>query len=261
MAKNDKWTIEQAAVALYEYCRRPFGQFSSRNKFVQDLSVLINRSPGAIVRKIGNFASFDPQMKARGVKGLSHTAKLDEVLWDKYYGHWDQLAIDAELIIADFKNVDLEHSVTIDLNNLPVGGERFQIVKSRINQAFFRDAVLSSYGLRCCITGLNNPSLLQACHIVSWKDEPEIRTNPENGLCLNVLLHKAYDEYLIGIDTDYKIHVSDEFFGTNLLNVDKEVRDYYKAINGKKTIFMPMRFSPNVDLLDMHFQKYLEKHA
>ena len=79
--KSDYWTEEQITIVLYEYCRNPFGQFSSTKKFVEDLGKLIGRSPAAIVRKVGNLASFDPQMKARGVGGLGHTGKLDEVVW------------------------------------------------------------------------------------------------------------------------------------------------------------------------------------
>lgn len=47
---------------------------------------MLGRSAAAIVRKVGNLASFDPQMKARGVGGLGHTGKLDEVVWNRYFG-------------------------------------------------------------------------------------------------------------------------------------------------------------------------------
>ena len=142
---RDNWTEEQITVVLYEYCRNPFGQFSATKPFVKELGKLLGRTPGAIVHKVGNLASFDPQMKARGVGGLGHTGKLDEVIWNKYFGHWDQLAYDAEVLLAKFKNKELEESVTIDLNDLPKGSERVQEVKQRINQCFFRDTVLSSY--------------------------------------------------------------------------------------------------------------------
>jgi len=191
MAQRVNWTEEQIVVVLYEYCRKPFGQFSSSKEFVQTLGELIGRTPGAIVRKAGNLASFDPKMRKRGVVGLSHAGYLDLEIWDRYYGNWDQLAFDAETILAKLKNKDLEDSLTIDLRNLPEGEERIQEVKRRINQDFFRDAVLSSYNQKCCITGINNSSLLQACHIVDWSKDEKNRTNPENGLCLNALFHKA----------------------------------------------------------------------
>ena len=82
MARDDVWTEKQITIVLYEYCRRPFGQFSGTKPFLKELGELINRTPGAIVRKVGNLASFDHQMKARGVGGLAHTSKLDKEVWE-----------------------------------------------------------------------------------------------------------------------------------------------------------------------------------
>ena len=256
--KSDYWTEEQITIVLYEYCRNPFGQFSSTKPFVEELGRLLGRSPAAIVRKVGNLASFDPQMKARGVGGLAHTAKLDEVVWNKYFGHWDQLAYDAEILIAKLKNKELEQSLKIDLSNLPKGEERKQEVKRRINQTFFRDTVLSSYENKCCITGINNAKLLNACHIVGWSEDETNRTNPQNGLCLNVLFHKAYDENLIGISPDYEVFVSKDFFGAKLKEVDSLTREYVMGYN-KKRLIMPKRFLPDRDLLAMHFERFCSR--
>ena len=218
---------------------------------------LLGRSAGAVVRKVGNLAYFDPQMKARGVGGLEHTGKLDEAVWNRYFGHWDKLAIDAEVLIAQYRQKGLEESLkeTIDLSNLPKGEERKQEVTRRINQDFFRRAVLSSYNNCCCITGINNKSLLEASHIVGWTKDEANRTNPQNGLCLNVLLHKAYDENLIGISPDYEIFVSDAFFGSKLETVDVSTREYISSINHRKLI-MPKRFLPDRDLLAIHYETF-----
>ena len=250
---RDNWTEEQITIVLYEYCRNPFGQFSATKPFVKELGQLLSRTPGAIVRKVGNLASFDPQMKARGVGGLGHIGKLDEVVWNKYFGHWDKLAVDAEVLIAKYKQKGLEESLieTIDLNNLPKGKERKQEVTRRINQDFFRG---TSYNNYCCITGINNRSLLEASHIVSWTKDEANRTTPQNGLCLNVLFHKAYDENLIGISPDYEIFVSDEFFGAKLENVDVSTKEYINSINHRKLI-MPKGFLPDRDLLAIYFDK------
>ena len=259
---RDNWKEEQITIVLYEYCRNPFGQFSATKSFVKELGKLLGRTPGAIVRKVGNLASFDPQMKARGVEGLGHTGKLDEIVWNKYLGHWDKLAIDAEVLIAKYKQKGLEESLTetIDLNNLPKGKERKQEVTRRINQDFFRRTVLSSYNNCCCITGINNKSLLEASHIVGWTKDEANRTNPQNGLCLNALFHKAYDENLIGISPDYEIFISDEFFGAKLENVDVSTKEYINSINHRKLI-MPKRFLPDRDLLAMHFSIYKSENA
>ena len=255
---NNNWTEEQITIVLYEYCRRPFGQFSGTKQFLKDLGALIGRTPGAIVRKVGNLANLDPQMRARGVGGLAHISKLDKVVWDRYFGHWNQLAYDAEVLLARLKNKELEQSVEIDLNNHPVGLDRKQEVKRRINQSFFRETVLSSYRYSCCITGINNVALLHASHIVGWSEDEENRTNPQNGLCLNVLFHKAYDEYLLGISPDYEIFISEDFFGDKLNEFNKSTIDYIRGFNKKKLI-LPRRFYPDRDLLAVHFEEFCNR--
>ena len=256
---TNNWTEEQITVVLYEYCRRPFGQFSGKKPFIMELGKLLHRTPGAIVRKVGNLAHFDPQMKARGVGGLEHTGKLDAVVWNRYFGHWDQLAYDAEKLIADFKEKELETSIeeslSIDLSSLPKGKERKQEIKRRINQDFFRRTVLSSYNFRCCITGINNLALIQASHIVGWSEDEENRTNPQNGLCLNVLFHKAYDENLLGISPDYEVFISDKFFGERLKEVNPTTMNYIRSFDRQKLI-LPRRFSPDRDMLALHFEQY-----
>ena len=256
---NDNWTEEQITVVLYEYCRRPFGQFSGTKPFIIELGKLIRRTPGAIVRKVGNLASFDPQMKARGVGGLGHTSKLDELIWNRYFGHWDQLAYDAELLIAKFKEKKLEESLedslSVYLSNLPQGKERKQEVKRRINQDFFRKTVLSSYNYKCCITGINNLDLIQASHIVGWSKDEENRTNPQNGLCLNILFHKAYDENLLGISPDYEIFISEKIFGERLKDVGQGTIDYIRSFDHQRLI-LPRRFYPDKDMLAAHFEKF-----
>ena len=261
--KRDNWTEEQITVVLYEYCRRPFGQFSGTKPFIEELGRLLHRSSGAIVRKVGNLAHFDPQMKARGVEGLEHTAKLDKEIWNKYFGHWDQLAYDAEILIAKFKEKSfedsVEESIEINLSSLPKGEERRQEVVRRIHQDFFRRTVLSSYNSRCCITGLNNKVLLEASHIVGWSKDEANRTNPQNGLCMNVLFHKAYDENLLGISPDYEVFISEEFFGTKLKDVDNSTKKYLRGYNKRKLI-MPKRFIPDKDLLAIHFEMFKARH-
>ena len=162
-------------------------------------------------------------------------------------------------MIAKFKEKSfedsVEESIEINLSSLPKGEERRQEVVRRIHQDFFRRTVLSSYNSRCCITGLNNKVLLEASHIVGWSKDEANRTNPQNGLCLNVLFHKAYDENLIGISPDYEVFISEEFFGTKLKDVDNSSKKYLRGYNKQKLI-MPKRFIPDRDLLAIHFDKF-----
>ena len=96
------------------------------------------------------------------------------------------------------------------IDTLPAGKTRTSTVQTRVNQGFFRSAVISAYNRKCCVTGLDVPSLLVASHIKPWRDsDPQTeRTNPCNGLSLNSLHHEAFDDGIFTIDTDYRIWVS-----------------------------------------------------
>jgi putative restriction endonuclease len=77
------------------------------------------------------------------------------------------------------------------------------------HQASFREAVLSAYRGRCAICHLPEPRLLDAAHIIMDADEQLGQPVISNGLPLTKLHHAAFDAHLIGIDPNFRIHVSD----------------------------------------------------
>jgi putative restriction endonuclease len=56
--------------------------------------------------------------------------------------------------------------------------------------------------------GLPEPRLLDAAHIVMDADEQLGQPIVSNGLPLTKIHHAAFDAHLIGIDPDFRIHVS-----------------------------------------------------
>lgn len=251
MAEN--WTREQTIVALNVYCKIPFNRASNSNPEIVNAAKLIGRSPSSVKMKVGNFGSFDPELKARGIVGLSNASRLDKEIWEEYCNNWEKLAYDSEKIIAHLENKTIEQAINLNLDKIPEGKERERIVKQRINQSFFRNAVLSSYNNRCCITQLSVPSLLEACHIAGWAEDTQNRLNPSNGLCMNTLFHRAYDQNLLGISPDYEIFVSNRLFDERL--EQKAVCEFFSQFHGTK-IHLPDKFLPNRELLATHFQAF-----
>jgi putative restriction endonuclease len=82
-------------------------------------------------------------------------------------------------------------------------------VKARLHPPSFRDAVLATYRGRCAISRLPEPRLLDAAHIVVDAHEQLGQPIVTNGLPLSRIHHAAFDANLIGIDPDFRIHVSD----------------------------------------------------
>ncbi len=73
-------------------------------------------------------------------------------------------------------------------------------------------AVPSGLGIggRCALSGLPEPLLLDAAHIVPDADEALEQPVVRNGLPLSKADHAAFDAHLVGIDLDHRIHVSDK---------------------------------------------------
>jgi putative restriction endonuclease len=82
-------------------------------------------------------------------------------------------------------------------------------VRQRLHQANFREAVLTAYGARCAISGLPEPKLLDAAHIIGDRNQGLGQPVVSNGLALSKMHHAAFDANLIGIDPDYRIHISE----------------------------------------------------
>ncbi|RZS95214.1 HNH endonuclease [Cecembia calidifontis] len=224
---------------------------SSGNPEVIKLAKLLGRTPCSIVFKLGNFGSFDPSLQERGVGGLKNTSKLDQQIWNEFYGNFEEVAFESEKLRASLEKKPIEVLNEIDISELPIEGlVREQIVKTRVNQNFFRKTILASYKNTCCITGINIPSLLVAGHIVPWSFDEKNRMNPSNGLCLNYLHDKAYELGLITIDPNYNILISNK-----ISEMEKtEANIYFFSQHRNKKIILPSRYLPDKKFLEHHYE-------
>ncbi|MNU99403.1 hypothetical protein D3C71_895330 [compost metagenome] len=247
MAKNN-WSREEHIAAFNLYCKIPFTKINANYPPVKELALILGRSNGSVAMKLANFARLDPTLKARNISGLSQGAKGEEEVWNEFSDNWTELAWKSEQILAGYKGQSIEVSSGINLDNIPVEGlERETLIKARVNQSFFRKAVLSSYKSSCCITGITIPELLIASHIVPWSKDSKNRVNPSNGLCLNSLHDRAFDTGLITITPDYTIKLSDKL----LKNLDSNLIGFFSQYHNK-SIQLPKRFLPEKSFLEWH---------
>lgn len=244
------WTRDELILAINLYCKIPFGKMHSRNEEVKKLSELINRSPGAIARKLGNFASLDPTLKARNIGGLPNAGELTEKIWAEFYNNWDAALIESEKMLAKKKNTTIERLNKIDFSDLKKEGlDKKALINIRVNQSLFRTMILATYDNTCCISGINNKELLIASHIVRWTSDKKNRLNPSNGLCLNALHDKAFDRNLLTVSADdYTIKVSSKL---KRKNIPDSIRYNFIDIEGKQ-IKLPDKFLPSVEQLKIH---------
>ena len=126
-------------------------------------------------------------------------------------------------------------------------------VKQRLHQASFREAVIMAYNGRCALSGLPEPLLLDAAHIVADTNERFGQPVVPNGLPLSKIHHAAFDAHLIGIDPDYRLHVSERLLGQH----DGPMLKALTRLNGG-TIHLPNRVKdrPDRDRLAWRFERF-----
>lgn len=88
--------------------------------------------------------------------------------------------------------------------NLPCATEAERLTVERIGQNLFREALLKYWNGRCPLTGITDPALLRASHIVPWAEceTDALRLDVHNGLLLSALWDAAFDSGLIGFADD-----------------------------------------------------------
>ena len=250
MARRN-WTREETILAMDLYTRIPFSKIGKSNQEIIQLAQIINRTPDAVAYKMSNLAHYDPELQARNVSGLSHTSKLDKIIYDEFSENIEELSFVAQSLLAQMKNSSVENLLPeLQLDHIPSGIDKEQQTKVRIGQYFFRMSVLMSYGNACCITGLKNRELLVASHIKPWSvsDVKTERTNPSNGLCLNAMHDKAFDRGFITIDKNYRI-VNSRFIKD--VAMDDKTREWFSYYNGKE-IILPDQFLPGEKFIEYH---------
>lgn len=247
------WTRDELILAINLYCKLPFGKMHKATHEIIKFAELIGRTPSSIALKLGNFASFDPTLKERGIKGASNASKLDKQIWNEFYNNWDAALIESEKLLAQVKHTTIEKLNKIEIDDLPVEGkEKERLVNVRVNQSLFRTMLLATYNSKCCITKIANKELLVASHIIPWAKDEKNRLNPMNGLLLNALHDKAFENGLITITEDYSIKIS-----SLLKNKDapESIEQLFLSYEGKQ-IYLPDKFRPSKEFLKVHNERF-----
>jgi len=229
----------------------PFGKIHSKNPVIVKTASKIGRTPASLAMKMLNFSSLDPEIINSGRKGLGNASKNDRNIWDEFHNDWENQTVETQLTINELSIKQKEKSLTgfelLDYSGIT----KESVINVRIKQDFFRKAVLASYDGKCCITGLDDPRLLVASHIIPWSKDNGNRLNPSNGLCLSALHDKAFDQGLITVTPDYKIKVAKPIISKKNHPFLREAFILYDG----KNISLPEKFLPDPEFLRYHNKK------
>lgn len=180
---------------------------------IMELAKCMGRNGNSLAMKLCNFASLDPALKLRGIKGLAGASALDREVWTEFHQNLNECAPAAEeafrklMKAGEHDEVEVlpKEGIKILKNRLTGPTESTGTVKQRRGQDFFREAVLNNFGVRCGITQLALRELLIASHILPWGVCERERLNVRNGLCLSRLHDAAFDRGLISFDDSLRL--------------------------------------------------------
>ena len=245
------WTREELLIALKIYCELEFGQFHSHHPRIIEVSQALDRTPGSLAMKLCNFASLDPAMKGKGLKGAS---KADREVMSTFLSEPEKIIYESELAYADLWKdkrydgfhepqslFDFDYQMTRDT-------ESTATVKTRTYQNFFRKTVISSYKFNCAVCSINVPELLIASHIIPWAQDKNLRLLPTNGIALCASHDKAFDRGLFTLKDNYSILLSSEIEERQ----DNEYVDLLFMKFSERRLNMPFRFMPDKACVAWH---------
>jgi len=108
---------------------------------------------------------------------------------------------------------DYEATVTSQLAQLPADSSRTEVerlVRQRVGQQKFREAMLDYWGGACAVTGVTLPEVLRASHAKPWAEctTDSERLDVFNGFLLVANLDALFDRFLISFDDDGELLMS-----------------------------------------------------
>lgn len=215
MAAGKRWTRAELMLALNLYHKLTFGQMHHRQPAIVALAGKMGRGASSLAMKLCNFASLDPALKMRGIKGLSGASALDRSVWTEFHENLAEAAPASETAFRELFGADESEDIEVTpkegvrIRTAPVGPTEARVtVKVRRGQEYFRQAVLNNFSGRCGVTGLDVRELLIASHILPWGRYESERLNVRNGIALSRLHDAAFDLGLITFDEKLRLRMS-----------------------------------------------------
>lgn len=245
------WTKEEILIAINLYYKLPFGQYHRRNQTIIEVAEKLGRTASSLAFKLSNLAALDPSLPQ---KGFSNYSKLDKEIWEEFQKNPDDVIFESEYLLNQLVHGKSIASIDNEYFESQTPTEVQRLVKTRINQNFFRKTVLASYANQCCISGVDDEAFLIASHIKPWREDVKNRLNPRNGLCLNTWYDKAFDRGFITIDQNYQVLVAPEI-------LTKPQEFYHQTFHSihQRSIHLPQKFLPDPVFLTYHRETIFRK--
>ena len=206
--RGNLWTRDEMILAFNLYLKLSFWKLYVSE--IRELAKLVGRSVNSVALRLVNYASCDPYLQNRDIKGMVGGRKQCQPIGGEFADNRNALLFESERILAEKENETLEtkySNLLVDISHLK-GETKLREVKTRVNQNVFRQIVIANYSGKCALTGIDIPDLLFASHIIPWAANEKERLNPASGICLSALYDKAFDKGLMSFDSKYQVVLS-----------------------------------------------------
>ncbi|CAN5843338.1 HNH endonuclease [soil metagenome] len=257
MSVRKNWTRNELLIALNLYHKLTFGQLHARQPVIVETAAKLGRGANSVAMKLSNFASLDPALQLRGIKGLAGASALDRTVWQEFHENLNEAVPASE----DALRVLFGADANSELEVLPKEGVRIQKrppqgptevianVKLRRGQEYFRDAVLNNFGGHCGVTELAIRELLIASHILPWGINIAERLNVRNGICLSRLHDAAFARGLIAFDDNFRLLLSPRL---KMELRQRSIAENFGAYEGESLRFPTDAVLPDLEFLSVH---------
>lgn len=198
---SNAWSDEELIVACYIY-----NSDWSYSEKIRKALMHLGRNESSIKFRFGNFDNY-----RKGSGGFGNGGPHARKIWDEYSENPIKMAQLAEQIIEKGvvgcqSNTDSELAVMTGSADIEEGSYREYVTKYRVNQDKLRSATLLYSNNACCVTGINDSSILIASHIKPWSVcTPAEMTDVHNALCLNIFHDKLFDKYRMTVNESLEI--------------------------------------------------------
>lgn len=216
---------------------------------LDDLDADIGRGLAGYLRRPGYGLFFDPSqnhnawlLPAPLSERLATSISVFRNTLDARYPETAQGDAAAEAAEPDPSEVETFRE-QIDDKNYSVDDSSATIKTRGSAQRAFANAVKSNYGYRCAITMIETKDFLVASHIVPWSEDQSIRLDPSNGICLSLLMDRAFEKGHLLIEDDLTIRIDWVKVGNDLA-----LRWQLEPYDGKK-LMQPKKGAPQPEYL------------
>ena len=118
-------------------------------------------------------------------------------------------------------------------------------------QKAFKEALTATYGSLCAMCDVDIRNALVASHIVPASSDRLNRANLANGILLCGLHDALFDDFLITLESDYKVAVA-----PYLVSSSRHIEEWVLAREGE-SIRLPSRHPPDQEFLTWHSRRTL----